>query len=104
MAGQFRDARLEQLIGLTPALREDAAQQERFWAALAEVPDDGGAPPRVYSPAIVPDPAYESDDVLRGSARLTVPADAVPRWGVVELRFDGPSHGNPFVDVEFSRS
>ena len=100
MAGQFRGARLGQLVGLTPALREDTAEQERFWAALAEVPDDAGAAPHEYSPAIAPDPAYEGDDVPRGSARLTVPADAVPCWGAVELRFDGPSHGNPFVDVE----
>jgi hypothetical protein len=38
--------------------------------------------------------------VARGSARLTLPSAPVPRWGAVELRLDGPSHGNPFVDVE----
>ena len=102
MAGQFRDARLGQLVAISPTLREDAAEQERFWAALAEVQGDGGAAGsrRAYAPAIEPDPAYEGDDVPRASARVTLPSAQVPRWGVVELRFDGPSHGNPFVDVE----
>jgi hypothetical protein len=100
MAGQFRGARLGQLIAISPALREDEAEQDRFWAALAEVPGDGEVTPREYSPAIAPDPAYEGDDVTRASARVTLPSVPVERWGVVELRFDGPSHGNPFVDVE----
>jgi hypothetical protein len=102
MAGQFRDARLGQLVSFSPALQEDDAEQARFWSALAEVPGDGsGASLVEYAPAIEPDPAYERDDVARGSARVTLPGAPVPRWGVVELRFDGPSHGNPFVDVEF---
>lgn len=100
MAGQFRGARLGQLVSISPALREDPDLQERFWAELAEVPDDGSAPRREYAPAIEPDPAYEGDGVPQGSARLTVPTVPVSRWGVVELRLDGPSHGNPFVDVE----
>ncbi|MBT2516856.1 DUF5605 domain-containing protein [Streptomyces sp. ISL-90] len=99
MAGQFRDARLGQLVAISPALREDAAEQERFWASLADVAG-GRTAQREYAPAIEPDPKYESDDVSRGSAAVTVPAGAVPRWGVVEVRFEGPSHGNPFVEVE----
>lgn len=100
MAGQFRDARLGQLVAISPTLREDATVQERFWAALAEVPGDGLAAPRVVAPAIAPDPAYEGDEVERASARVTLPSAPVPRWGVVELRLEGPDHGNPFVDVE----
>ena len=100
MAGQFRDARLGQLLALAPTLREDADAQAGFWAALAEVPDDGGGAHRDHAPAIDPDPDYEGEEVPRGSAGLIVPDAAVPRWGVVELRLDGPSHGNPFVDVE----
>ena len=57
-----------------PALREDAEAQERFWAALAEVPDDGGGgATRDHAPAIDPDPDYEGDEVPRGSAGLTLP-------------------------------
>ena len=51
-------------------------------------------------PRSTPDPDYEGDDVaarLGSGHRCPAP---VPRWGVVEVRFDGPSHGNPFVDVE----
>ena len=100
MAGQFRDARLGQLVALSPTLREDADALAGFWDALADVPDDGDGAHRDHAPAIDPDPDYEGEDVPRGSARLTVPHAAVPRWGVAELRLDGPSHGNPFVDVE----
>jgi hypothetical protein len=99
MAAQFRDARLGQLVAISPTLREDAVAQDAFWARLAEIQDGAGGG-RDHAPAIEPDPAYEGDDVPRGSARLTVPTAPVPRWGVVELRLDGPSHGNPFVDVE----
>jgi hypothetical protein len=100
MAGQFRDARLGQLVAISPALREDAEAQVRFWSALADVPDDGSGATRDHAPAIDPDPGYEGEDVARGSARLTLPSAPVPRWGAVELRLDGPSHGNPFVDVD----
>ena len=30
------------------------------------------------------------------------PAPSVERWGVFELALDGPSNGNPFIDVRFS--
>lgn len=97
MAAQFRNARLGQLVALVPAL-EDPDAQERLWAALAAVEDgDGTRPP--YPPAIDPDPAYESQEVARGSASVVLPSPT-PQWDVLEVVFDGPSHGNPFVDVE----
>ena len=43
MAGQFRDARLGQLVSFSPALQEDDAEQARFWSALAEVPPNADA-------------------------------------------------------------
>lgn len=100
MAAQFRGARLGQLVAVVPGLRDDESKQERFWSALADVPGDGSAAQREYAPEIAPDPEYEGPDVARGSARVTLPSAVVPRWGAVELRFDGPSHRNPFVDVE----
>lgn len=96
MATQFRGGRLGQLVALVPAL-EDLQERERFFAALAEVGSGGGRPP--YAPAVDPDPAYEGDEVARGSAEVTVPAPT-PQWDPLELVFAGPSHGNPFVDVE----
>lgn len=96
MATQFRDGRLGSLIALAPTLEHPAARDE-LWAALAEVGDDVQRAP--YAPAIDPDPAYEDESVARGSATLRPVAEAA-RWGVLEVRLEGPSHGNPFVDVE----
>ncbi|MEU1972613.1 DUF5605 domain-containing protein [Microbacterium sp. NPDC019599] len=97
MAAQFRDARLGQLVALAQEL-EDPAARQRLWDALAEI-GDGTHAPRQYGAAIEPDPDYEGDDVPRGSASVTLP-QTVARWDVLEVRLDGPSHGNPFVDVE----
>jgi Domain of unknown function (DUF5605)/Domain of unknown function (DUF5060) len=96
MATQFRDGRLGSLIAIVPSL-EDPAAREQLWAELAEVGDDVERLP--YAPAIDPDPSYEGAEVAAASARLTLPAPT-PKWAVVEVRLDGPSHGNPFVDVE----
>lgn len=95
MATQFRGGRLGQLIAIVPSL-EDPLVREEMWAALAALGDgkDARAP---YAPAVAPDPSYDSGE--RGSAALTAPAPT-PLWDALELRLDGPSHGNPFVDVE----
>ena len=97
MAAQYRGVRLGQLVALVPAL-EDPAAQELLWAALAGI-EDGDDERAPYAPAISPDPAYEGDEVTRGSASVVLPSPT-PQWGVLEVRFDGPGHGNPFVDVE----
>jgi hypothetical protein len=102
MAQQFRSGRLAQLVAVTPTLRDDAEEQELFWAALAEVPADG-LQRKEYSPAIEPDPSYEDDSVERASAALTLPGPT-PQYGIVEVELSGPSHGNPFVDVELTAS
>lgn len=97
MAKQFRSIRLGQLTAIVPELQDEQAR-EQLWAALAEV-DDGPDARAPYGAAIEPSSGYETEDVVRGSAGVTVTA-AVPRYGVIEVRLDGPSHGNPFVDVE----
>ncbi|QLD11436.1 DUF5605 domain-containing protein [Microbacterium oleivorans] len=96
MATQFRGGRLGQLVAIVPAL-EDPAERERFFAALAAVGD--GAPRPPYAPAVQPDAGYEGDEVPRGSAALHAPA-STHLWDPLEIRLQGPSHGNPFVDVE----
>lgn len=96
MAAQFRHGRLGQLVAFAPAL-EDPATREQFWTTLAGIGGDVERPP--YAQAIAPDPTYEDQAVARASAALTPPAPT-SRWGVIEVRLDGPSHGNPFVDVE----
>ncbi|MGC5170550.1 DUF5605 domain-containing protein [Microbacterium sp. DT81.1] len=101
MASQFRGARLGQVVNLVPGLAE-SVDKDRFFAALAEL-EEGGAGRAPYAPAIDPHPEYEPESVPRGSAGVTLP-QPTPQWGVVEVRFAGPSHGNPFVDVELTAS
>lgn len=101
MAVQFRGVRLGQLVNLVPGLAE-SVDRDRFWAALADV-QEGGPGRAPYAPAIQPRQDYESDAVVVGSAVLTLPAQ-VPQWGVIEVRIEGPRHGNPFVDVELTAS
>jgi hypothetical protein len=86
-----------------PLSRLSVDRVDELWAALGAVRAE--APPvRVDAPAVDPDTAYESRDVVRGSARI-VDAPATARvWEPWELVLDGPSHGNPFVDVEFGAS
>ncbi|MFJ6653400.1 DUF5605 domain-containing protein [Microbacterium sp. NPDC091313] len=96
MAVQFRGGRLGQLVAIVPSL-EDPEHRARFWEALAEIGDGEERPP--YAPAVAPDPSYEGEDVPRASARVR-PTPPTTRWDVIEVRIDGPSHGNPFTDVD----
>ncbi|KAA9089593.1 DUF5605 domain-containing protein [Microbacterium radiodurans] len=96
MATQFRGGRLGQLLALVPAL-EDVEERQRFFAALADIGEGSARAP--YAPAIEPDPGFEDDSVPAGSAEVTLPG-AVALWEPLEIRLAGPSHGNPFVDVE----
>lgn len=98
LATQFRDGHLGSLLALVPALA-DPAERERFWTRLAVVGPDLVRP--AEAPAIAADPAYESSDVPVGSARVTLP-ESPTRWSPVELWFDGPAHGNPFIDVDLA--
>lgn len=56
------------------------------------------APDRQREPRVPPSTEYEPIDVARGSAPAAASA-SVSRWERFELVLDGPSHGNPFVDV-----
>jgi hypothetical protein len=95
---QARHATLGQLISLFDTVRDDPPVQERLFRELAALPDS--APPRyVAEAAVAPSEAYEPDDVAPGSAVLRAPVSA-GRWSVFEVEIDGPSHGNPFTDVE----
>ncbi|MBB6637784.1 DUF5605 domain-containing protein [Cohnella thailandensis] len=48
-----------------------------------------------------PSADYEDASVARGSAAARSPGE-VERWGMFQLSLEGPSHGNPFVDVGLS--
>jgi len=81
------------------AASPDPAGLEAMWEELGRLE---GAP-RVQADAPYLEPArdYEPESVRRGSARVAL-AGAREQWGITELAIDGPSHGNPFVDVELS--
>jgi hypothetical protein len=72
----------------------DPATQQAIWAGLAAI---DSAPNGLED--TTPDPDYEAPTVPGGSAVLTHPATC-PQWDVLEIRIDGPRHGNPFIDVE----
>lgn len=48
-----------------------------------------------------PSRTYEDAEVVRGSAVLSAPARGSV-WQRLELRIDGPSHGNPYIEVELT--
>ncbi|MFH8249011.1 DUF5605 domain-containing protein [Microbacterium sp. B2969] len=66
-------------------------------AALGNIEDHTPRP--VVGERITPQPDYEGDDVERGSAPVTVPA-GVEVNRMAEIVISGPSHGNPFTDVD----
>jgi hypothetical protein len=87
------------ILGTETASPPDPAELEVMWQELGLLE---GAP-RVHAGAPYLEPArdYEPQSVRRGSA-LVRPIGPAEQWGVTELAIDGPSHGNPFVDVELS--
>jgi hypothetical protein len=99
MIAQLRGFPVGLLAGRDPILRSDDTARERFWTRLGQIDDT--TPPRVEPAAIEPDPQYEGEEVARASAAITTEA-RVRRYEPIEIRIDGPSHGNPFVDVELS--
>ncbi|MEH7492016.1 DUF5605 domain-containing protein [Neobacillus niacini] len=50
---------------------------------------------------VIPSNNYEDESVEVGSAKVYSPY-SVRKWNVIELEFEGPSHGNPFLDVALS--
>src|SRR5690349_14675739 len=81
------------------AAPSDPAELERMWHELSGL--EGSSPNRAETPFIEPALDYETADVRRSSARLSAVGPA-EQWSVTELTIEGPSHGNPFVDVELS--
>lgn len=93
-AGAFPLAGFLQLV-----LPNEADRIDEVVARLSEVEDT--APERAESDPITPDPSYEGSDVRAASAEVTPPVRAEQRRPV-EIVLGGPSHGNPFVDVELT--
>jgi hypothetical protein len=84
-------------ITLTAVLEEADPRAEQVLAAIGEIEDRTPRP--VRSTQIDPRADYEGDEVPRASASVAIPSDAVAHRRT-EIVLTGPSHGNPFVDVE----
>ncbi|QIZ07557.1 DUF5605 domain-containing protein [Priestia megaterium] len=92
----IRLADLPQLASYIPELTltsEIVAALQQDLAKVSEESEDSGE--------ITPVTDYEDESVARGSAAVKLP-DHVEKWGVFELKLQGPDHGNPFVDVTLS--
>ena len=81
------------------AASSDPAGLEKMWHELELLEGSPRSP--AEAPFIEPALDYEPADVRRGSARIS-PVGPAEQWGITELAIAGPSHGNPFVDVELS--
>lgn len=84
-------------VFLKVQLRADPERIERLLDRMAQVRDP--TPPRSSRPAPIISADYEDATTPAASARVTLATAAAPD-GHVEVILDGPSHGNPFVDVE----
>lgn len=77
----------------------DPADVDAMWHELGLL--EGAPRVQAEAPYIEPARDYELENVRRGSARVR-PIGPSEQWGVSELTIEGPSHRNPFVDVELS--
>jgi hypothetical protein len=87
------------VVGQGSAAPSDPAELEKMWHELELL--EGSPRTPAEAPLIEPALDYEPEDVRRGSARIR-PVSLAEQWGVTELAIEGPSHGNPFVDVELT--
>ncbi|MEY2191117.1 DUF5605 domain-containing protein [Neobacillus sp. BF23-41] len=92
----IRLADLPQLASYIPELTLTSEIVTALQQDLAKVSEESED-----SSEITPATDYENESVARGSAAITLP-DHVDKWGVFELKLQGPDHGNPFVDVALS--
>jgi hypothetical protein len=79
--------------------RRDARQA--ILSEIAAIDRGAPAPHRQPELLVLPSDDYENPDVERGAATATW-TETLPAYGRFELRLDGPSHGNPFVEVELA--
>jgi hypothetical protein len=80
-------------------LVDDPVAQELILSEIAGIDRGVPAPHRQVELLVEPSKDYEGADVVLGSATASW-TESVPVYGRFELTLDGPSHGNPFTDVE----
>lgn len=87
---------IRMVVRFEPSLVADPARTEEFLGRLGTVE----APQRPAEPAVAVRDDYEDAERASAPARVTTERPAARR--PVEVVLDGPSHGNPFVDVELA--
>jgi hypothetical protein len=89
-------ADLQRLVSIVPELTLTpemiGALQQDLANVVEETDDKNEREPKID---------YEDHSVVMGSAVITYP-DQAEKWGVFELKLQGPDLGNPFVDVALS--
>jgi hypothetical protein len=89
-------ADLQRLVSFVPELTLTpemiGALQQDLANVVEETDDTNEREPKID---------YEDNSVVIGSAVITYP-DQAEKWGIFELKLQGPDHGNPFVDVALS--
>lgn len=92
----FKSLSLEQYFRFH---QEELSQPDWIAETLSELADVPYDPATVETqPDKIPSADYESADVPSASAFVQAPALA-EQWGVYEIEFRGPSHGNPMTEV-----
>jgi hypothetical protein len=86
------------VLATSPALNGDEERIARILDELADLPADATVD-RAAAPRRAPRADYEAAGVGVGSAAAEW-SHQVTRFGRFELVIHGPSHGNPFVDVD----
>ncbi len=96
---ELRELLLVAFLRVTPGLRDDPAHRDRFWSEVETV----------MAPILLHDHAGEVSVPVRAEncarPRASAPWRLVgepTRWGLIEIAFEGPSDGNPFVDVDLT--
>ncbi|WP_337060850.1 DUF5605 domain-containing protein [Kineococcus sp. G2] len=82
--------------GLTEEVRRQVLHELHDLTAVGT-----GSTGTPQAPVAAPSRAYESAEVVPGSAAVSAPAE-VEVWQRFEVELRGPSHGNPYTDVELT--
>ncbi|WP_432508889.1 DUF5605 domain-containing protein [Kineococcus auxinigenes] len=99
MATQLTGFPVGALVAHSPAIQDDEQALSALWEGLAAL--DGSPALRAHRPFPQPAQHYEDASVPLGSATVSHTGSGRAREPY-EVQLDGPTHGNPFVDVEVS--
>lgn len=100
MAAAMLHKPLRVILETEPSLT--AEDRERIIASISELEVNGEALPGRPEPTpVLYRNDYESDQVARASATCTHPG-AAQVWERISIKFDGPSHQNPYLDVRLA--